>query len=145
MEEILKPEVNEFKGFVRIEEIDFIANALIEMKEKYGLNNINQKQLDAYKAAVLYYMRKSGIPAMAASVDKFYFENKRSDFQEYFSMFYKDGEGMVYIINQGVTTSMLWSKFRNYISVRCLKIFWSEECYKYLENPEDVVKLKREI
>lgn len=113
-----------------MQEIDFIANALIEADKNYKQNYINRIQLNEYKTLVGEYLKRQDIIALEGWSGNFSDEAK--EFSEYFLQIFKSDEGALYFIKSGVTMLEVYGHFRGRISNDIQKAFEAEECYKCL-------------
>lgn len=118
-----------------IEEIDFIANALIEAKTNYNLESLTKTEVDNYKKYVVEYLKEQGMEFYCGYPTRYSFENMKEDYGSLIDFSEKDGN-IIYSIKPGVKLSDLWVKFRGYLSVLYMKAFMDIENVECLSNPK---------
>lgn len=118
-----------------IEEIDFIANALIEAETNYNLKSLTKTEVDNYKKYVVEYLKEQGMEFYCGYTTRYSFETMKENYGAFIDFYEKDGS-IIYSIKSGVTLSDLWDKFRGYLSVPYLLGFTNKDNVECLSNPK---------
>ena len=120
----------------KTEEIDYIANALIEAKTNYGYSQITKTQLKAYRLA-LFAKYQSAFSFFEQPIDYI-----RKNYGKFITIISEDKRDIYYSINDDVTVSDLWNEFRNYLSCPYMLAFADKECVECIDKPELLEEIK---
>jgi hypothetical protein len=103
---------------------DLVANALIELNERYGIRKVTGEQINAYEKAVLEYLKQKGIHA-AYCCDRNMFAQFKNEYSDFFTT-YEDKISVTHFMNDNINAANLAEKFRG-ISCKLLRAFMDDD------------------
>lgn len=115
---------------IKIDFIDFVANALIESIEKYGIREINNEQLNNFINSSITKLRSMGFDTQCCyPYNTLSFKQMNEEYKAFFTI-----EGNKYRVNDGISINELWSKFRGYLSCDIMNVFGNEDVVRGLKR-----------
>lgn len=109
---------------------DLVANALIELLKRTERRSVSFYELDAYGAQIVNLLNERGEQAVLI-LSKQRTNEFLHDYSRYFDLINEDGkEGIV--LREGVSSEILWEKFRGYLTIDVMKVFMSRQAVEAL-------------
>ncbi len=110
------------QGFVYIEMVDLVANALMSLLDAKKTGEILYSQLDAYGARAVEVLGKNGIPNVYLLMSRERQNAIFEDYSDYFEPFIK-GVNKGIKLRKDITSRDLWKKFCTSMSLNVIKAF----------------------
>jgi hypothetical protein len=117
---------------IRIRIEDLVANALIELNQRYGIRKVTGDQINAYEKAVLEHLMQQGIHAIYCC-DRYMFAQFKDEYSDFFTVC-EDRYSIEYFMNENISAGNLTEKFRGYLSLKLLLAFINDDVVHSLER-----------